>query len=169
MCGGLLGLAVLLAGADSPKAVEPITLINMFNQTCRTGFPDVAGIKSRAVRDGWISREAHLIQAQSDPKLRNAEIPQFLQKDGLTLILTSRSGPSSKLSCQISGPVAKSLDLHGFASIVSPQFSSGEPTYVKLGGQDLARWNPTPNITVQASVNHKAGVHSASLLALLDS
>jgi hypothetical protein len=150
-----------VAGAEAIS--DPAAIISAFNETCRRGFPDLETIRRQARSQGWVQRSARLIAEGSDPKLRSADVPDFFQKGGMTMMLAAPNRVWSKSSCIISVTAEKTLDTRTLADAVSVALDGAAPSVAKVRGGEQAIWQVRSGLVVKASVSRSGRIRTANL------
>ncbi|HLL31249.1 MAG TPA: hypothetical protein VK403_09660 [Allosphingosinicella sp.] len=157
----LLSVSATIAGAQGVS--DPAPIVSAFNETCRRGFPDLETISQRAQSQGWIRRSVRLIAEESDPKLRKAAPPEFLQKDGMTLVLSAPNKVWNNFTCGISVSAENTLDTQALAQAVSAALDGAQASVAKERGAKRATWHVKSGFVVKASVSRSGRIRTANL------
>ena len=162
-----LCLTILPAtGAGAQATSDPAFLISAFNETCRRGFPDLETIRQRAQSLGWVQRGARLIGESSDRRLRDAPIPDFLQKGDMMMVLSSPNKLWSKSGCSVSVSGRETFDAGALAAAVSAALGGAEPEHAKERGVERATWRVKSGIVVNVSVGKSGRTRTATVAVL---
>lgn len=160
----LMTVPAALSGA--PGVPDPAPIVSAFNETCRTGFPDLESIGQRAESQGWVRKSLRPIPERSGRKLRRAALPGFLQKDGMILILAGPYKRWARSSCLISVRAEETLDTRGLAAAVSIALGAAPATVARSRGGERMTWHVGTGMVVQASVIESGGIRIANLAVL---
>lgn len=166
-----IGIAVCLMTAPAALSgaqgvSDPALIVSAFNETCRSGFPDLESIGRRAESLGWFRKSLRPIPKRSVRKLRTDALPGFLQKGGMMLLLSAPYKRWTRSSCLVSVPAEETLDTRGLAAAVSIALGGAPASIAKSRSGERVTWHVGSGMVVQASVIDSGGIRIANLAVL---
>lgn len=147
----LVLLCTSVVAAADPVEPAPAAYAQAFNETCRSGFPDLDAIAKVAAARGWTERSVSSVAMIGSNRIA---LPHSFSKDGLMLFLT-RGATAFSVVCQVTGTAETRFSGSDVASLVGPGLNAGNgsPGRGDDKKDELTVWDLGQGVSVEAGVN----------------